>query len=71
MEIQEAEVFAETEAEYKEFEPWLKNGWFHLKPVFSGFKTWLKFIKFGLGTQKDCQLSSNQIYPKVILPITS
>ena len=54
MEIQEAEVFGETEAEFKEFEPWLKNGWFHLKPVFSGFKTWLNFIKFGLGTQKDC-----------------
>jgi len=49
-EIQEAEVFGETEAEFKEFEPWLKNGWFHLKPVFSGFKTWLNFIKFGLGS---------------------
>ena len=33
MEIQEAEVFGETEAEFKEFEPWLKNGWFHLKPL--------------------------------------
>ena len=26
-----------SEAEFKEFEPWLKNGWFHLKKVYSMF----------------------------------
>ena len=49
-------------AEFKEFEPRLKYGWFHLKlysmfqdytgaqlkPVFGWFETRLKFIKFGL-----------------------
>ena len=44
-----------VEAEFKEFQPRLQYGNFHLnlylifqlKPVFGGFKTWLKFIKFG------------------------
>ena len=49
-------------AEFKEFKPLLKNGWFNSKlysmfqnlsrcPIetgFGGFETWLKFIKFGL-----------------------
>jgi len=51
-----------SEAEFKEFEPRLKYGWFHLKlfsifqnlagaqmkPAFYVFETRLKFIKFGL-----------------------
>ena len=51
-----------SEAEFKELELLLKHGWFHLKlyysfkisagaqlkPVFGGFETRFKFIKFGL-----------------------
>ena len=55
-------VFLGPEAEFKEFEPRLKYGWFHtknciiffkiyagahLKLVLRGFETRLKFIKFG------------------------
>ena len=54
------------EAEFKEFEPRLKYGWFHLnsyqifqdsnrfqlKPVFGGFETWFILIKFGLYSDK-------------------
>ena len=52
-----------TEAEFKEFEPWLKFKTLlkyilvplkivfdvsRFKPVFVGFETWLKFIRFEL-----------------------
>ena len=57
--------FKEFELQLK-FKPQLKYGWFHLKlcsmfkiypgaqlkPVFSGFKMQLKFIKFGHRTKK-------------------
>ena len=29
--------YLKSDAEFKEFEPWLKNGWFHLKKVYSMF----------------------------------
>ena len=49
-----------TVAEFKEIEPRLKYGWFHLKlysmfqlkPVLGGFYTLLKFIKFGLSAHR-------------------
>ena len=52
--------FKRTEAEFKEFEPRLKYGWFHSK-LYSIFQDlsrhlietgfWLKFIKSGLGVE--------------------
>ena len=55
--ILETQYSTSPETKFKEFEPWLKYGWFHLKlysmfqdisrrPI-GGFEMQLKLIKFG------------------------
>ena len=67
--------FKEFELQLK-FKPQLKYGWFHLKlcsmfkiypgaqlkPVFSAFKTRLKFIKFGHRTKKSKSSAKGQYF---------
>ena len=72
------EAHKRSEAELKEFEPWLKLGstlnfiqcfkvlaGAQLKPVFVGFETRLKFIKFGLWYYGIHNYSNKSITPRV------